>query len=148
MSDTGACYYSVLGLHKQASASEIRDAYRKLALKWHPDRWMKDPTAAGEANRRFQQIQEAYSVLSDAAKRTVYDAGLLSLLADDDDEEFCDFMQEMALMMESVSPQEGYTLEHLQGLLTDMIANEQRIGFGFADGCDSHFQSARKKGSC
>lgn len=90
-------------------------------------------------------------------------------------------MQEMALMMESVSPQvctlndlslllvmrvsiqinariarliqslflqEGYTLEHLQGLLTDMIANEQRIGFGFADGCDSHFQSARKKGSC
>ena len=93
----GACYYSVLGLCKQATENEIRCGYRKLAMvasnitslffflifvivlcyefcsqkiliylyvnlkKWHPDRWMKDPKFAGEAKRRFQQIQEAYS---------------------------------------------------------------------------------------
>ncbi|KAK3194177.1 hypothetical protein Dsin_025495 [Dipteronia sinensis] len=127
----GTCYYSVLGLRKQASATEIRDAYRKLALKWHPDRCMKNPMVAGEAKRRFQQIQEAYSVLSDKGKKTLYDAGMLGLLGDDDDEGFCDFMQEMALMMASVnSPQEGYSLEYLQGLLMDMIADNQSFDFG------------------
>ncbi|KAI9180906.1 hypothetical protein LWI28_009317 [Acer negundo] len=132
MSNGGTCYYSVLGLRKQASATEIRDAYRKLALKWHPDRCTKDPVVAGEAKRRFQQIQEAYSVLSDKEKKTIYDAGMLSLLDDDDDEGFCDFMQEMALMMASVnSPQEGYSLEYLQGLLMDMISDNQSIDFGF-----------------
>ncbi|XP_031407810.1 dnaJ homolog subfamily B member 6-like isoform X2 [Punica granatum] len=101
------CYYSVLGLRKQATAEEIRCAYRKLALKWHPDRWMmKDPTITGEANRRFQRIQEAYSVLSNRGKRTIYDAGLLSLMGDDDDQGFCDFMQEMAILMEKQKPQE------------------------------------------
>ncbi|KAK2649560.1 hypothetical protein Ddye_017049 [Dipteronia dyeriana] len=95
---------------------------------------MKDPVVAGEAKRRFQQIQEAYSVLSDKEKKTIYDAGMLGLLGEDDndDEGFCDFMQEMALMMASVnSPQEGYSLEYLQGLLMDMIADNQSIDFGF-----------------
>ncbi|KAK1560899.1 hypothetical protein Q3G72_032052 [Acer saccharum] len=134
MSSCGTCYYSVLGLRKQASATEIRDAYRKLALKWHPDRCMKDPLVAGEAKRRFQQIQEAYSVLSDKEKKAIYDAGMLGLLGDDDDDDegFCDFLQEMALMMASVnSPKEGYSLEYLQGLLMDMIADNQSIDFGF-----------------
>ncbi|KAL5791881.1 hypothetical protein ACOSP7_000475 [Xanthoceras sorbifolium] len=130
MSNGGPCYYSVLGLHKQASATEIRDAYLKLALKWHPDRCMKDPVVAEEAKWRFQQIQEAYSVLSDKEKKTIYDAGLLGLLGDDNDEGFCDFMQEMALMMASVNSQEGYSLEDLQGLLMDMIADDQKIDFG------------------
>ncbi|KAJ6723387.1 DNAJ-like protein SUBFAMILY B MEMBER 6-LIKE [Salix koriyanagi] len=102
MSEVGSCYYSVLGLCKQASDSEIRDAYRKLALKWHPDRWLKDQVAAGQAKRQFQQIQEAYSVLSDKGKKRIYDAGMLGFLGDDDDEGFCDFMQEMILMMENV----------------------------------------------
>ncbi|KAH7578296.1 hypothetical protein JRO89_XS01G0365100 [Xanthoceras sorbifolium] len=111
MSNGGPCYYSVPGLHKQASATEIRDAYLKLALKWHPDRCMKDPVVAEEAKWRFQQIQEAYSVLSDKEKKTIYDAGLLGLLGDDNDEE-------------------GYSLEDLQGLLMDMIADDQKIDFG------------------
>ncbi|XP_021280994.1 uncharacterized protein LOC110414236 isoform X2 [Herrania umbratica] len=92
MSKAGTCYYSVLGICKQASASEIRDAYRRQALKWHPDRWTRNPNVAGEAKKRFQEIQEAYSVLSDKGKRRIYDAGLLGLLADDDDEvSLCQF---------------------------------------------------------
>ncbi|XP_057492966.1 uncharacterized protein LOC130778476 isoform X4 [Actinidia eriantha] len=57
----GSCYYAVIGICKDASSSDIRTAYRKLALKWHPDRWAKNSAVAGEANRRFQKIQEAYS---------------------------------------------------------------------------------------
>ncbi|KAF3675396.1 DnaJ -like protein subfamily B member 8 [Capsicum annuum] len=100
----GCSYYDVLGICKQASDSEIRCAYRKLALKWHPDRWMKkDPCIRGEAKHRFQQVQEAYSVLSDKRKRSLYDTELLHLMGDDinDDQEFCDFMQEMITMMEA-----------------------------------------------
>ncbi|TKY61749.1 DnaJ-like subfamily B member 6 [Spatholobus suberectus] len=57
------CYYSVLGIGKHSTDDEIRCAYRKLALKWHPDRWIKDPKLALEAKKRFQHVQEAYSVL-------------------------------------------------------------------------------------
>ncbi|XVF72679.1 hypothetical protein PTKIN_Ptkin12aG0139400 [Pterospermum kingtungense] len=105
MSNAGTCYYSVLGIRKQASASEIRDGYRKQALKWHPDRWSRNPKVAGEAAKRFQQIQEAYSVLSDKGKRSIYDAGLLGLLTDDDDEGFLNFMQELVTMMQNVRSQ-------------------------------------------
>ncbi|KAJ6873408.1 chaperone protein DnaJ-like [Populus alba x Populus x berolinensis] len=143
MSEAGPCYYSVLGLCKQASDSEIRDAYRKLALKWHPDRWMKDQVAAGQAKRQFQQIQEAYSVLSDKGKKRIYDAGMLGFLGDDDDEGFCDFVQEMVLMMEDVrSKEEGSTLEDLQALLMGMMTEDERVKSGL--NWDA-FQRARKR---
>ncbi|XP_021280993.1 uncharacterized protein LOC110414236 isoform X1 [Herrania umbratica] len=131
MSKAGTCYYSVLGICKQASASEIRDAYRRQALKWHPDRWTRNPNVAGEAKKRFQEIQEAYSVLSDKGKRRIYDAGLLGLLADDDDEGFLNFMQEMVLIMQNVKSQEGNSLEDLRGSLMDMMAEDERRKFGF-----------------
>ncbi|EOX95175.1 hypothetical protein QUC31_004904 [Theobroma cacao] len=142
MSKAGTCYYSVLGICKQASASEIRDAYRRQALKWHPDRWTRNPKVAGEATKRFQQIQEAYSVLSDKGKRRIYDAGLVGLLADDDDEGFLNFMQEMVLIMQNVKSQEGNNLEDLRGLLMDMMADDERRKFGFD--WDSS-QTARKR---
>jgi molecular chaperone DnaJ len=61
-------FYEVLGVSKTATADEIKKAYRKLALKYHPDR---NPGAEGE--ERFKEVGEAYSVLSDAKKRDEYD---------------------------------------------------------------------------
>jgi DnaJ-class molecular chaperone len=63
-------YYDILGISKSASADEIKKAYRKQALEWHPDRHKDDKEAA---ERRFKEINEAYQVLSDSQKRAAYD---------------------------------------------------------------------------
>ena len=64
-------FYEVLGVTKAASLEEIKSAYRKAALKWHPDR---NPENKQEAEGRFRECTEAYSVLSDQEKRQIYDA--------------------------------------------------------------------------
>lgn len=61
-------YYEVLGVDKSASAGDIKSQYRKLALKFHPDR-----NKSAEAGEHFKEISEAYAVLSDDAKRRTYD---------------------------------------------------------------------------
>src|SRR6516164_3871291 len=62
-------YYDTLGVKKNASESEIKKAYHKLAMQYHPDRNPGDKQAEG----KFKEIQEAYSVLSDKTKRAQYD---------------------------------------------------------------------------
>ncbi len=67
-------YYEVLGLQKGASADDIKGAYRKAALKWHPDRWVSGTDAEKRtAEEKFKEASEAYSVLSDPDKRAKYD---------------------------------------------------------------------------
>ena len=64
-------YYNILGVSKKASQKDIKSKYRKLALKYHPDK--VEPAQKEEAEKKFQEINEAYSVLSDEEKRKVYD---------------------------------------------------------------------------
>lgn len=67
-------YYEVLGLKKGASADEIKKAYRKLAVKWHPDKWSQASEAEKKtAEENFKELAEAYDVLSDENKRARYD---------------------------------------------------------------------------
>ena len=65
-------YYGVLGVRKTASSKEIKSAYRKLALDFHPDK-VQDPDKKEEAQKRFMEVQQAYDVLSDDDKRKIYD---------------------------------------------------------------------------
>jgi len=64
-------YYQILGLERNASEKDIRNAYRKLARKYHPD--LQPPEKKEEAEKKFKQINEAYEVLVDPEKRAKYD---------------------------------------------------------------------------
>ncbi|XAR63629.1 hypothetical protein NMG60_11023644 [Bertholletia excelsa] len=118
--ESSRSYYSVLGVAADSSDEEIRRGYRKLAMRWHPDKWTRSPALLGEAKHKFQQIQEAYSVLSDKDKRAMYDAGLYD--PDEEvDEGFSDFLQEMMSLMADVR-REGKvcSMEELQNMFAEM----------------------------
>ncbi|XP_010681957.2 uncharacterized protein LOC104896868 isoform X1 [Beta vulgaris subsp. vulgaris] len=118
-------YYTVLGVSKASSIEEIRRAFRKLAMQWHPDKWVNNPAMLGEAKKKFQKIHEAYSVLSDPSKRTMYDAGLYDLI-DEVDEGFCDFMQDLSSLMSQVRDEEkDSSMEDLQSMFMEMFQGFQ-----------------------
>ena len=66
---TSVDYYQILGVARDASGDEVKRAYRRLAIKWHPDQNPDNP----EAEARFKECAEAYEVLSDPERRAVYD---------------------------------------------------------------------------
>ena len=63
-------YYQILGVPENASQEDIKNAFRKLAFKYHPD---KNPGNEKQAEEKFKEINEAYSILGDAGKRRQYD---------------------------------------------------------------------------
>lgn len=65
----GADYYALLGVAKDATEAQLKSAYKKQALKWHPDR----NGGSEEASKKFKEVSEAYEVLSDSNKRAIYD---------------------------------------------------------------------------
>ena len=68
-------YYDVLGVSKSANKDELKKAYRKLAMKYHPDRNPDDSDAA----EKFKELSEAYEILSDDQKRQTYDLSLIHI---------------------------------------------------------------------
>ncbi|GMI93660.1 hypothetical protein like AT3G14200 [Hibiscus trionum] len=116
-------FYAVLGLNKECTPTELRTAYKKLALRWHPDRCSASGNSkfVEEAKKRFQAIQQAYSVLSDANKRFLYDVGAYD--SDDDENGMGDFLNEMAVMMSQTKSSEnaGESFEELQDLFEEMF---------------------------
>ena len=64
----GKDYYKILGISRTANEDDIKKAYRKLALKYHPDK-----NKAAGAEERFKEVAEAYEVLSDKRKRDIFD---------------------------------------------------------------------------
>eukprot|EP01120_Amphizonella_sp_Union-15-10_P008717 TRINITY_DN317_c0_g1_i1.p1 TRINITY_DN317_c0_g1~~TRINITY_DN317_c0_g1_i1.p1 ORF type:complete len:333 (-),score=41.68 TRINITY_DN317_c0_g1_i1:75-1073(-) len=103
-------FYERLGVPKEATQDEIKKAYRKLAVKWHPDKNKEDP----QAEEKFKKISEAYQILSDSQKREKYDTVghesddgsedpfVYPFSFDDDDDSVCVFTTpEYGFMMNS-----------------------------------------------
>lgn len=126
-------FYAVLGLRKDCSDAQLRNAYKKLALRWHPDRCSASGKSefVKEAKEKFQAIQEAYSILSDSNKRFMYDVGVYD--RDDDENEMGDFLDEMVQMMSQTKnngncPDSFEDLQHLFGVMFQ--ADLDLSGFG------------------
>ncbi|KAL6861181.1 hypothetical protein ACP4OV_016881 [Aristida adscensionis] len=126
----GGDLYAVLGLRKECTDAELRVAYRRLAMRWHPDRCSASGSATRveEAKERFQAIQGAYSVLSDSNKRFLYDVGVYDGEDDDHDDlsGMGDFLGEMADMMNQATPTESF--QELQQLFVDMFQADLDAG--------------------
>jgi DnaJ-class molecular chaperone len=108
-------YYEVLGVGKKATAAEIKSAYRKLALQWHPDR-----NKSAGASEKFKQINEAFEVLSDEQKRSRYDqfghAGVKSGA------------------YQGAGPGQGFSSQTYSGNINDIF---EQFGFGGGGGTGS-----------
>lgn len=102
--------YEVLDIDKSATADQVKSAYRKAALKHHPDK--ASPELRGEANKKFQEIALAYAILSDERRRKRYDTTgntSESLDLDDDDFNWTDYFREQSAAMV-----DGSTIEKIK----------------------------------
>ena len=110
------CYYELLQVDQKAESDEIKKAYRKQALKWHPD---KHPNNQEEATHQFRQIQEAYEILSDPQERAFYDRNRDSVMR-------------------------GHGVDFDEGQIVDVMAFFTTTAFhGFGDGSGGFYQVYR-----
>src|SRR4030065_2136199 len=108
-------YYEVLGVPRESSKEQIKDAYRKLAMQYHPDR-----NKASDAEEKFKEISEAYAVLSDDEKRAQYD------------------------QLGHAGFDQRYTQEDIfRGADFDSIFRDMGAGFGLRDGFSFFFGGGR-----
>jgi DnaJ-class molecular chaperone len=120
-------YYEILGLNAEASAEEIRKAYRKLALHYHPDRNRGDASA----EERFKAISEAYGVLSDPEKRRMFDLTRTSAGRTEEAEPWAYSSQE-DILKDLLRNREAASI------FEDLTREFQRMGFQSGDGFVRH----------
>lgn len=120
-------YYEVLGVDRPATRDQIKQAYRQLALKYHPDR-----NKSSDAEEKFKELAEAYAVLSDDAKRREYDTaghiGVEQRWSHEDlfrDFQFGDFF--------------GGRFDDLSGMFGDFFGRRTRPGYGMGRGVDLRY---------
>uniref|UniRef100_A0A7C9EHR1 J domain-containing protein n=1 Tax=Opuntia streptacantha TaxID=393608 RepID=A0A7C9EHR1_OPUST len=135
-------FYSVLGLEKECTPTELRNAYKKLAMRWHPDRCSASGNSKSmeEAKKNFQDIQEAYSVLSDETRRFLYDVGVYDKEDDENNNGMGDFLNEMVDIMKESKPNESAeeSFEQLQDLFNEMFPKSvHQASMSFSQGSTS-----------
>ncbi|NXS76997.1 DNJB8 protein, partial [Pandion haliaetus] len=122
-------YYKVLGLQKSASQDDVKKSYRKLALKWHPD---KNPSNKVEAEKKFKAVAEAYEVLSDPQKRSLYDRSVKESRSH----------RRSATGGHNVSFDSPYIFHDLEDIFSEVIGGMDPFVHVFWD----HFDNIRKNG--
>ncbi|KAM0822030.1 hypothetical protein ACQ4PT_071770 [Festuca glaucescens] len=129
--------YAALGVASDCSDAELRAAYRKLAMKWHPDKCAAAGCSGGveAAKARFQKIQGAYAVLSDPNKRILYDVGAYDSHGDDDGagEILGDILEAMNKTPHEKG--EGESLEDLQMQFEELFLRPDAYARGSSSSC-------------
>ncbi|KAL3825074.1 hypothetical protein ACJIZ3_021103 [Penstemon smallii] len=138
-------FYAVLGLKRDCTTPELRNAYKKLAMKWHPDRYSASGNSkyVEEAKKKFQAIQQAYSVLADADKRFLYDVGVYDCDDHDDQNGMGDFLNEMATMMTQNKSNNNESFEQLQELFDEMFHSDIDAFSSSSSSSSSSFSCSR-----
>ncbi len=121
-------YYEILGLKADASSEEIRKAYRKMALHYHPDRNRGDATA----EQRFKAISEAYGVLTDPEKRRLYDMSRAAGTRPDAGGEPWAYSSQEDILKDLLRNPEA------AAIFQELTREFQRMGFRFDDGFVRH----------
>ena len=151
-------YYEVLGVDRSASAEEIKRAYRRGALKYHPDNYRGDKA---EAEAKFKELAEAYEVLSDSQKRQMYDRHGHAGLRDSGMHDFSnmgfgdifsmfeDIFSGMGFAGNRRSQQRGYDLQTRVDLTLEQVATgvDETLEFERMDYCDTCSGSGAKPGT-
>ena len=125
-------YYTLLGVEIKASADEINKAYKKLALRWHPDKNLNDLEKAQEV---FQSITEAHGVLSDPQKRRIYDIeraqSTYEVLSEQDRRRIYEMAGDKNMESSSMDPRNNDMLaNHRLNAFMDPYRNGQDYGGG------------------